>query len=527
MSLPLRSEIVVAFKRFRRSFTDDEVHAFFLLFGVGAGAVILVGRVPGFALFDVGPGAYLHGRRLGDGTLQSLAAARRLSTYAFSLLVVIGVFKRVGSGEFSTHHGFQLLATTPGAVAVAEWIRDVIEPAVTVVPVLWLGAVTFAVGAGRPLVAVTLAVSVVALVVTATTAGLAIGVVVQYLMLEVGWLRRYSRAFGLVALSAFTGGMIAVSRGVGPSLPVGWYADLGLLVVPVGASPAHGIGVLVASLLVAVGSMRSVRRLGPTVWLGESDADANRTTDGRLAGALEAVGVVSPAAAGVAATVWRRLSRNPKGLLLVPFLVAITASSLVPLIDRQPAVVPLVVAVYGATAVTIGPPLNVIGNEGRVRPLARTTPGGVRAVVVGYALAGVVPGVLLVPAFVATVGVLASLSVGMIVGWVVVGLALAVAAPFVAVLAGTYLPQFEGIDATTASGTEPPDLQAIVLVALPTLAVAQPATAGLIGGGFLTGFGVPRWLGPAVGVGASVGLAGWLARWAREQAVERLDDAEH
>lgn len=495
--------------------------AFALVFGVG----VAVGRLPvaGYGDLWPAPGGYVFGERLAADPAAVVGVLRGFAGVAFVLLVFLTVLKETTDGAMDSHVDAVLLAAGSRSVAVGNVVWNLALTGVQFGALIVAGALAFGAGAGSPTAAVALALAGAALLATAVPLGFLLSLCVNLVFRRVAFVRDHRLLFGAPLAVGYFALFLRARESMAflGSLPLGWYADLGLVAETPAADPLYAAAALAAAPVALVGCSAAAVPLGERLWYGDdpegADRDGTTSRDRPATATLERV--LSRPTAAVVRTVWLRVRREPRTLLFAGLPVALTGTVGVELVGRRPAALPMVIGVYGGATVGMGATLNPLGSAGAGLPAALSTPHGGRSLVRGYVLSAAIPGV---PA-VAGLALLGALATGLAVpaAAVLAGVAglLAAAAAVVSMAVGVALPNLEGLR-PTGSGIRPPRLWATTVFL---------ATMGLVGAPALVGVGwavpIARAAGTAPGavlaggVGTTVVAAGVAAAVAYRRAI--------
>lgn len=499
---------------------------------------ILLAIIVGFNLFlatimvgVTGTGGYDLGVRLAAG--ETASVAERVRAAVLSGLVLVSVMHLLGAAsdaEFKHHRIAFLTATSTRAVVLALVARRVVASLVLFAPALVAGSVAFAVGAGAPASALSLAGGAVWLVVVTTVVTLPLGLVGNWLVVGYDLSSNARVALGAAVLGVFYLALFG-SHAVAALLaetPVAWAGDLLLVAVPgasahVGRAAAFGVATVVLVCVVVAACVR----LAAVAWysdpaFGHGTGDETTAPTGRrgtLRGALETI--CSPRTVALVALTWRRTRRTPKVLFYVypsAFVGVVLAEQLVLSGPFSAALLPVVAAFAGAVAVGSGFTLNPLGTEGDALPALLTSGAGSARIVRAKSLAAAVPGGFLVGGAVLAGGVaVAPVAPLVVVCALAYALALVSLAPLLSQALGVhYPPDHEGL---LGGSVKVPDKSASALYSVGMIAVALPGFAG-VGVSALTGALDP--LALVGGVGTSVALAVAVAGLSYRHAAERL-----
>lgn len=514
--------VVAARRHVRRARTKPLVRVFQWL-PVVVALVVFVGETPLPVVGDLwsAPGAYVYGQRFADGAVaETVATVRGTAGVLFLLLVYGGILNQINEGE--RHHRDGLLTTvSPRAVALGGAIESSVDN-LRVLAAVAPAAVAFAVGAG-PAAGLTLFLAGTAVVVTAPVVGYAVALAIQAAFARSGTVRENKVLFGApLALGYFSLFLrFRQSSALLATTPIGWYGDLGLLGTGTAGSEVQALAAVVGTVLVLGVAVEAATVFGRLRWFADPTLDADET-DGDDAGpsladrgeaAVARVG--SRPTAAVARATWRRLAREPKPLLFVALPILVTLGAGEQLTHRRPAALPLVIAIYGSTAVGMGVTLNPLGAAGTALPATLSAPAGRRHLLDGLAWAMGLPGTAIVVAATVAGGLVTpGVSLAAVGGIAVLAVVFSATATFASLGIGTALPRFDGLDPTDASTIAVPRIEAISLLLLVAVTVGVPALLGLFFPGAVVALvgGSPA-LAAAAGVALSLCLAGtvsWL-----------------
>lgn len=499
-------------------------------------SALLMGVIVGFNVFlawilvgVTGTGAYDLGSQLAAG---ETGVAGEVRTAALSGLVLVSIMDALGAAsdaKYKHHRVAFLTATSTGAVVVALLARRVVASLALFGPALLAAAIAFAVGAGDPAAAVSLAVGSLWLVAAAAVWTLPLGLAANWLVAGYDLSGNARLGLGAAVLGVFYLALFGrrVVAAVLAVTPVAWVGDFLLLTVPgAGADPLRAGAFALASLAAVTVAGAACVRLAAAAWY--SDPAFLDEDDDAEAKALPEFGdhpllrvVQDRRTASLVAVTWRRTRRTPKTLFYVypsAFVGLVMAEQLVIHGPFSPALYPAIVGFAGAAAVGSGFTLNPLGTEGDALSTVLTSGIGCRRLVRGKALAAALPGGALV------LGLAVALGVGFAVPAVVVAAAVpyvlalvALATLFSQALGVHYPPDHEGL---LGGGVKVPDKSASLVYSLGMIAVAMPGFGGLA----QYALGGP--LDPLVlllGVGTTVAAALALAALSYRHAVSRLD----
>jgi len=479
--------LLVARTNLRRQYRTARTQpwfAFAYLFSLAFGVFVAVGRapVPGFEAWPY-PGGYVLGGAFATGDRTAVPRVRGFAGVLFVLLVLVTIVKEATEGAMDTHVDVLLLSAGARSVAVGGVLWSLLLTGTQFGLIAVAGAAAFGVGAGSLVAAAGLVVAGTCLLVAAVPLGFLLSATVRLAFQRVPFARRHRVLLGaplaVVYFALFARARDSMALLAGS--PLGWFADLGLVAAGSG-SLARGAAALGLVVVGAVGGTALSVPLSTRLWLGDdrqtgANGDGNDTRTRRRHERLLDRLVGRPTAA-VTRSVWLRLRREPRSLVFVAMTAGIAATAVVEIVERAPAALPAVVAVYGATTVGMGATLNPLGAAGIGLPAALTTPDGGRTLVRGYALSAALPGVPLVTATTLLTGVATGLPAAVVGAAGVLAVVLALAAAVVSLAVGLAVPNVEGLR-PTGSGLRPPKLLATTLFLLAMAVVGGPAFAGL------------------------------------------------
>lgn len=272
------------------------------------------------------------------------------------------------------------------------------------VPALVLGG-AMAVGAGAPLLAVTLPVAMLVTALAAMAVGMPAGLAIRFVSSRIRFVVRYKLVIILLAMVTYFGLIVtdrlivafeAVSGPLGAS-PVGWAGDLVLLGIgAVEASPVYAAGFLVVATVVVAAGLVAVTWIGDRYWL----SDPVLITDERPTGepAVTAlptldrwVGRLGRSRAAFAVLTWRRAIRSPVKLLYAAYPLLFMGVPVATVVSggQVPAYIPwlslFAVVWMGGVLFTLNP----LGEHGGVLPATVLASPDGRTFVLGHLLAAV------------------------------------------------------------------------------------------------------------------------------------------
>jgi len=509
---------VVAARRQRRRVREKPLLRVLQWLPVVIATFALVGRTPLPVVGDLwsAPGAYVYGQRFAEGAVTATTGTvRGTAGVLFLLLVYGGILNEIGEDEAHGRDGL-LTATSTRAVALGGVLETISFVGARLLLAVAAAAVAFGVGAG-PLAAVTLSLAGALAVVTASAVGYVAALAITAAFARSATVRENKRAVGApLALGYFALFVrFRQSSAVLGATPVGWYGDLGLYGTAATADPTHAAVAAVGSALVLAAAVEGATTLGRWTWFADpprGEDEGADDDDGTSWAAVAERGLVRVGArptGAVARATWRRIAREPKALLFVALPVVLTLGVGEQLTHRRPDALPMVIAVYGSSAVGLGVTLNPLGAAGAALGTTLAAPRGGRHLLRGYAVAMGLPGTVAVVVATLAAGLLVpGVGVGAAVGIAALGAVFAAAATVASLGIGTALPRFEGLEPAGASSITVPRIEAMSLLLFVAAGVGIPALLGVF---FPTAVaplvGGSAAVATAVGVGCSLALA--------------------
>jgi hypothetical protein len=448
-------------------------------------------------------------------------ATRRLQLLVLGLVfvaLVVGggyVASRVGAavadggGDFA---GFSLVAGARGLVAVFWLVGAVVfavraigargsvpggEATLTVVPtrdavagllladlvylLLYLGPAGIAVGAGlaigagSPLLVLTVPLALFVGGVGAVVVGFPVGLALRHVLTRIPFVARHKAwivfgvfvlYFGALSTGTVDAAMVALFEPMRHS-PPGWIADL-LLLGLFAASPslalAAGGVVLVAALVpVSVATTTLVARRhwfsDPALAGAKERSPATADPRSRRLEAMLAQALGRPTAA-VVVLAWRRAARAPLKLLYVAYPLLFLAGAIADIVQTGliPAYLPYGVLLFVTWAAAVVFTLNPLGDQGAALPVALLSRLSGRRFVHGQVLAGLLVAVPVGTVLTAAVGLASPLALDRVVLVTALAPVVMVLASVLAVGVGTAFPRFESIKITRSMRALVPSL---------------------------------------------------------------------
>lgn len=495
------------------------------------GTLLVVGSLP-LPVFEViwpEPGAYHYGTLVGAESDRVLVLTREIAALGIVATVALGALGATTSDDWE-EPPVEIVTAVPLPAAILGVLGDeLLESSWFVAPAVAGGALAFTAGTGTVATFVGAATGGALMLATGLLAGTAIGVAIRASIRRSP--RLYAARYGVSVVVLFVTFMgLAASRTAGTALaatPLGWYGDLLLVTTPdVGAVPARGALALLASLVLIPAAVGTVIVAGRSLWFAEAvldDGTVSRSSRGRVGKVVDRLleRAVGRATAGAVRTVWRRMRRSPRAMVYVVLPLAFVGPVTAEVGTTAPGLLAPLVVFYAACAVGLGTTLNPLGNERVALPLVQTTPGGTDAVLRGHALAALLPGLPLVAAVAALVGLAAGYPSWALAGFVVTATLVTVAGSSLSLAAGTYLPNLEGPTEATLS---PPELYAMFGYLAAMSLLSAPLFVGYGAGLGLSPLGTTATVAVTVLVGYGFGSRGH--RYASNRLETFDDDGE-
>jgi len=474
--------------------------------------------------------AYTAGGRFATGSeFAALPLARAQITAwigSLSVLLSLRVIDRSGDAD---HADLLLTTVSPRAVAtglvLAEYVRVL---AIFAVP-LALTVSAFALGAGTPLLVVTVVGGALPVLAVGLLGGFTLGYATRLLLRRVGGGSRLSKAalnggFMLLLVLGITYLLpeepSVALRALVPlgTVPVGPYADLLLVGPPFGATPGAASVLAAAVVGGAIPPLfAAVWWLAPRVWYGDPGAEAEEGTGERRARFGTTTAPEPLARTRTLRLVWwqwLRGLRAPSQFVHLTYFLFMTFPILqVAVTNPGGAVAPAFVGVLGAMFAGGSFGLNPLGIEGSMLPAVLTTPRPGRPLARARILAGALVWLPLAVLGIAALGLRGRLPVTTVGFLVAVTVVLTAFSCTLALALGAFSPRFETVRAF--GGVEAPTPTTVALlghsfvttvvavvgflaVLLPVLFPGGPTTGGSAHAAQLTGFCV--WAGVLLAV---------------------------
>jgi hypothetical protein len=501
-------------------------------------AVLVIAGV--FLLLPIGGvviGLFVFGDRVAEGTLPFSLSMTAVRGGAAALLIGVAALNAIRTIQVgatpSNPDGVLLMADHSEVVASLLVVETILGAWIVIVPGV-LGAIAFGIGAGSVLAGVAFLTAIVCVATLGSVLGIAVGFVVRNALARSETLSRYRTPAAVVLFLAYMYAIVAtefesafdpVVSVLGPT-PLGWYGDLALASLGVGASPLLVAGALVLALGGVAGLSVVVDRLARLLWYAEPVEGSTGETDSSGIGTVP--GVPRPIARIVRKS-WLRAYRSPIRLFFVvyPLFFLIAPISDAVRTGVVPSYLPAVVALYSAWATGSAFTLNPLGEEGDVLPIALTSPVSGRTFVAGYCLAGVLIGLPLSVLAVLVAAAFAGSSLTMAAGAVALAIILPVAAAGMAAGVGVTFPRFEPVNVTRGREAVVPSLIGFAVYSIALVVAATPGLAFQVSVARETVTSATNLVSEsvlAVGVAATVVLAGVFAAVGYAHAVRTFDD---
>jgi hypothetical protein len=501
-------------RRYRKVRADDRKFGVYVLLGV----LFLI------PLAAVLGGLYVFGGSVADGSLPGFVSMEVVRGGAGALLLVIAVLNAVRTVQTgatpSNADGVLIMADHSEVVASVLVVETLAGAWIVLVPGV-LGAVAFGIGAGSVLAGVAFLVAVLCVTTLGSALGIALGFVVKNALARSKTLSRYRTPAAVVLFLGYMYVIIAADFesafdpivSVLGRTPLGWYGDLVLAPLAVGASPGLAGGALLLAVAgVAVLSI-AVDRLADMLWYVEPVEGSTGETDSSGIGGI--AGLPRPIARIVRRS-WLRAYRSPIRLFFVvyPLFLLIGPVSEAVQSGVVPSYLPGAVALYGAWATGSAFTLNPLGEEGDVLPVTLTSPVSGRTFIAGCCLAGVLIGLPASVLGVLVTGVLAGNSIPSLAGAGTLALCLPVFATGMAAGVGVTFPRFEEVNVTRSREAIVPSILGFAVYSIALTVAATPGLAVQFEGareGLADAIGVAPASALGVGLGVTVVLAGTFA----------------
>ncbi len=482
-------------------------------------------------------GLYAFGGSVAEGSLPEFVSMEAVRGGGGALLLMIAVLNTIRAIQTaatpSNADGVLTMADHSDVVASILIVETLVGGWIVLVPGT-LGAVAFGVGAGSALAGAAFLIAVACTVALGSVAGIALGFVVRNALARSETLSRYRTPAGLVLFGAYMYAIIALDFesafapvvAVLANTPLGWFGDLALAPLAVGANTSLAAGALAIALVGVAALSVVVDRLAGLLWYIEAVEGSTAETDS--SGIGDVAGVPRPIARIVRKN-WLRAYRSPIRLLFVvyPLFFLIAPISEAVRTGVVPAYLPAAVALYGAWSTGAAFTLNPLGDEGDVLPVTLTAPVSGRSFVAGYGLAGVLIGLPLSTLAALTAGLLAGSSPPVIAGAVVLAVVLPLAATGMAAGVGVTLPRFESVNVTRGREAVVPSLVGFAVYSIALMIGAAPGTVvqfGAVREGLADALGTSAPAALGVGLGGTVVLAGMFGILGYLHAVRTFDD---
>jgi len=500
-------------------------------------AVLLVAGV--FMLLPLGAvvvALYAFGGTVADGSVPaflSMGAVRGAGGALIVMVAVLNTIRTVQTAAIPANaDGVLTMADHSEVVASILIVETIAGAGIVLVPGA-LGAVAFGIGTGSALAALAFLAAVVSIVALGSVLGIAVGFVVRNALARSETLSRYRTPAGVALFLAYMYAIVATDFesafdpvvSVLGTTPLGWFGDLALAPLDVGADPSLAGGALVLAVAGVAVLAIATDRLAGTLWYVEAVEGSTGETGSSGIGGVPGV---SRPVARVARKGWLRAWRSPIRLLFVvyPLFFLIAPISEAVRTGVVPAYLAGAVAVYGAWATGAAFTLNPLGDEGDVLPVTLSSPVSGRAFVAGCCLAGVLIGLPVSVLGALVSGVLAGIAPAVIAGAVVLAAVLPVAAAGMAAGVGVTFPRFEPANVTRGQEAVVPSLFGFAVYSIALVVAASPGTAvqvGIVREALADATGLSTAGVVGTGVGTTVVLAGALAALGYVHAVRTFD----
>lgn len=461
-------------RRYRAILADDAKRLLYL-FGGGFGLLFVV-----FALVGV---------RAAGATVATTPTPGMVTTAGGILagflvgIVVLEVFTVLQTGLLPPGAEPLLLAATHREVVVGYTVVEGVKLLVVAGVPGVLAAIAFGVGAGS-LATVPLGIGTVLLVtLTATTAGLALGLLLKTAAARVSIVAKYRNLLAALGFLAYmvaivtgnSGAVAARAVGVLGVTPVGWLGDLVLLWLHPGAAPLRAAAVVGGGLAATVLCVGVVAGVTARLWY-ESPIQAGGGARASRMGQLPHVDRVT---SHVVRKAWLRARRSPVRLLYVVYPLIFLVGPLADVFQGGPvpAWTPVAITVAGAWATGAAVALNPLGDEMPVLPVTVTTPVTGRRFVGALWLASAVAGAPLTVLGTVVAGVGAGLDTPTLLTSCVIAVAVPALSPGLAAGVGARFPNVETTEVLGSIRTVPPSSFAFIAYSLGLVALTLPVWA--------------------------------------------------
>jgi hypothetical protein len=501
-------------RRYREVRGDDRKFGIYVLLGVFF-------LLPLAAILG---GLYVFGGRVADGSLPGFVSMEAVRGGAGALLLAIAIFNTIRMIQTGTTpsnaDGVLIMADHSEVVASVLIVETLVGAWFVLVPGA-LGAAAFGIGAGSVLTGVAFLVGVLCVATLGAVLGITLGFVVKNALARSETLSRYRTPAAVVLFvgymyviigTDFESAFDPVTSVLGRT-PLGWYGDLILAPLVVGARPELAGGALLLAVAgVAVLSV-GVDRLADMLWYVEPVEGSTGETDSSGIGGI--AGLPRPVARIVRRS-WLRAYRSPLRLFFVvyPLFFLIAPISEAVQSGVVPSYLPGAVALYGAWATGSAFTLNPLGEEGDVLPVTLTSPVSGRTFIAGCCLAGVLIGLPASVLGVLVAGVLAGNPVLSLAGAGALALFLPVAAAGMAAGVGVTFPRFEAVNVTRSREAVVPSLFGFAVYSIALTVATAPGLAVQFEGvrtGLADAIGVTPADALGIGLGVTVVLGGAFA----------------
>ena len=499
-------------------------------------AIVLSGLFVFLFVLGATAAAHFAGTALRAGDLTDPVAYARIIAAALWLLVCgLIAFRFVVSTGPHVDPDALLAVVTHRPLVVGLLLAEaaIVFCVIALPTVLIAGA--FGYGVGSALTGVLVGIAILLSVATAVPAGIALGFAVKVAFVRSAFLARHKLALGVLVFVVY---MVAIVSGQLGALvypvvaavansPIGWPADLALLVTDAAVDARRSALVPSLALLAIVVSVGACSRLAVAVWYADSPLSGERTVESaadRFA-FLPALGLRRPPAA-VVRHCWIRAWRNPISLVYVAYPLFLLFGPVAQAVETGtvPSSLPILIGLYGAWAIGASFALNPVGDAGSTLPATLTSGVRGRDLVRGHLVACLffAPPVVIA---VLALALLSPLSAGDAIATTVFATVLCLGAPPIAVGVGVSLPRFEAAQLTRSREAVVPSLFAFAAYSIALVVVSIPGVLVLLLSSFVVdALGIDPAILRLAGVLASSALVasvGWIGY---RHACRTLDD---
>ncbi|MFB6296326.1 MAG: hypothetical protein ABEH66_05755, partial [Halobacteriales archaeon] len=317
-------------------------------------------------------GLYFFGGRVADGSLPgplSMGTVRGGAAAVLLMVAAITAIRAVQTAAIpSNADGVLIMADHSEVVASILIVEAIAGAGIVLVPGA-LGAVAFGIGSGSALAGGAFLAAIVCIVALGSTLGVAIGFAARNALARSETLSRYRTPAGVALFLGYMYVIVATDFesafepvvGVLGRTPLGWFGDLALAPLGVGATASLAGGALAVAVAGVAALAVAVDRLAALLWYVEPVEGSTGETDSSGIGGI--AGVPLPVARIVRKT-WLRAWRSPIRLLYVvyPLFFVIAPVSEAVRTGVVPRYLPGVIALYGAWATGAAFGLNPLGD---------------------------------------------------------------------------------------------------------------------------------------------------------------------